>query len=380
MWRAMTRADVIVVGGGIAGLAVAYHLTSRGVRRVVLLEREPLLASHSSGRNAAIFRPLDSSPDIVTLAKRSHALLDALFESEPDHWLRSTGLLLAAPEATLLTDLAALARDFEVPHEAMGPEEIVALVPLLAGGQALRGLYLPGAGVMDIHAITTRLARVAKAAGAQLLTGMGVRSVRAQRGQVNGVELANGDVVFGDLVVIAGGAWAAQLGASCGAGLPLTPLRRHLVQLESPEKVSDMTPAVWRLGDEVYFRAESGGILASPCDEKPWPAESPSPDQRTIERLAKKLTHLAPALAASAVRHAWACLRTVAPDRALVAGEDPRVRGLFWLAGLGGHGMTIGVAAGEVVAALISGLDHPMAFALTPSRLLATAPPGSMRS
>ena len=368
---------MVVVGGGIAGLAVSYYLTRKGSRRVVLLEREPLFASHSSGRNAAIFRPLDSSPDIIALATRSRELLNSLFEPAPGEWLRRTGLLLVAQDSRLLTDLAVLARDAGLTHEALGREEIVSLIPLLADGDALRGILLPDGGVMDIHAITTRLARSAKAAGAQLLTSAEVKGVRVRGGQVEGVELANGDLVFSDVVVIAGGAWAAQLGTSCGAELPLTPLRRHLVQLELPDKVIDTTPVVWRLGDEVYFRPESGGILASPCDEEPWPPGLPSPDESAIEWLAKKLTRLAPALAQTSVHRSWACLRTSAPDRTPVAGEDPRVRGLFWLAGLGGHGMTVGTAAGELLAACVSGLDHPIASKLTPSRLLTKAPHGS---
>lgn len=366
----MERADVVVVGGGIAGLAAAYHLAARGIA-VVLLEREPILASHSSGRNAAIFHPLDSSPAIVALARRSREILDSLFESGPDRWLRPSGLLLVAPETTLLTGLAAPARDSGLRHTLVGSQEILALVPLLAGGDARHGILLPDAGVMDIHLMTTRLARLAKVAGARLLTCAEVRRVRVAEAKVKGVVLTNGDRVSCDVVVMAGGAWAAQLGASCAAELPLTPLRRHLVHLEVSGEISAAAPVVWRLGDEVYFRPESGGILASPCDEQPWFLDLPSPDESAMEWLAEKLTSLAPMLVQASVRRSWACLRTRAPDLAPVAGEDPRVRGLFWLAGLGGHGMTIGVALGEVVAALVCGRDHPIASTLTPSRLLA---------
>lgn len=367
----MKHADVIIVGGGIAGLAVAYHLTSCGVRRVVLFEREPLLASHSSGRNAAIFRPLDSSPDIITLAKRSRELLDALFDSEPDHWLRPTGLLLVAPEATLLAEQRALARESGLLHEVLREEEILSLVALLKGGDARNGLFLPDAGVMDIHAMTTVLAREAKAAGAQILTGAEVKGALVEGGRVRGVRLSDGGAITSEIVVIAAGAWAAGLGATCDAELPFTPLRRHLVHLEV--ELRDPIPAVWCLGDEVYFRPESGGILASPCDEEPWPPELPPTGDIALDQLARKLARLAPSLACGAVRRAWACLRTSAPDRVPVAGEDPRVRGLFWLSGLGGYGMTIGMAMGEVMAALVSGAHHAMASILTPARLLANS-------
>lgn len=122
----------------------------------------------------------------------------------------------------------------------------------------------------------------------------------------------------------------------------------------------------WRLDDEVYFREESGGVLASPCDEDAWPASVPPCDLRTLESLATKLGRLAPRLGSASVRQAWACLRTFAPGRMPVARADPKVSGLFWLAGLGGSGMTVGVAAGEIVAACVRGEEHSLASARAP--------------
>ena len=99
-----------------------------------------------------------------------------------------------------------------------------------------------------------------------------------------------------------------------------------------------------------------------------------------LQDLAGKLGRLAPGLEFASVRRAWACLRTFAPDRVLVAGADPAVEGLFWLAGLGGSGMTIGVAAAEVVATLIRGGKHPLATTLAPARLRGTSSVLSARS
>jgi glycine/D-amino acid oxidase-like deaminating enzyme len=130
------------------------------------------------------------------------------------------------------------------------------------------------------------------------------------------------------------------------------------------------TPTVWDAELGAYFRPESGALLASPGDAVPWHPEEPAADPAALELLWEKLGKMAPSLAGSRVRRFWACLRTFAPDKASVVGADPRVGGLFWLAGLGGHGITAGVAAGQVLAACVTSGDDPLAAELSPARLL----------
>jgi glycine/D-amino acid oxidase-like deaminating enzyme len=231
------------------------------------------------------------------------------------------------------------------------------------------GLWSPDDGVIDIHAVTQALLRSIGEAGGALSFGAEVAAIAAEGGRVTGVQLASGERVGAGAVVIAGGAWAASLGASCGAPLPLQPKRRHLAHLEtSVSRLDPGAPVVWCLGDELYYRPESGGMLVSPCDGEPWPAELPPSSQAGLELLARKLARSVPRLSDASVRRAWACLRTFAPDGAAVVGADPRLSGLYWLAGLGGHGMTGGLAAGELLAASFTGVDHPLKDALAVSR------------
>ncbi len=367
------RERIAIVGGGIAGLAAAYHLAQGGARSMTLFEREPLVASHSSARNAAIYVGIAGGA-WGALSRRTRERLDDLLGR--GRWLRTSGFIYAASEEATLREEAALAHAVEAAPVLLGRRELESRVPALTGGFAEAGLLLPAAGVLDIHLITSHLAERAQAAGVRIALGVEVARVRVAAGRVEGVELMSGDLLAADAVVLAPGAWASSLGASCGAALPLRPLRRHLAQLVPSNPVDEHGPTVWSLGEvEVYFRPESGGALASPCDEVPWPPSLPPADAGALETLADRLGKLAPALGLARVQRAWACLRTFAPDRVPVIGADSRVEGLYWIAALGGSGMSMGVGAGEMLAELMSGREHPLATAVSPDRLL--TPSGS---
>ena len=157
-----------------------------------------------------------------------------------------------------------------------------------------------------------------------------------------------------DCVIDAGGPWAGRLGEGV-APLSLQPLRRHLFVSAPTGHVPVEAPIVWMEDAAFYFRPDSGGLLLSPCDETPASPGTPSVDPAAAELLAEKISRYAPGLADLAIRRSWACLRTFAPDRHPLIGADPRLPGLFYVAGLGGVGMMCSAAVGELVADLLTG-------------------------
>jgi D-arginine dehydrogenase len=364
----MSLRRALVIGGGVAGLAAAWQLARRGFE-VTLLEREAVACVHASGRNAAIFRHAEADPALGRLALRSRSLLAELCRGAP--WLEPCGGLYLSASPAPVDALEASARQAGVRVVRLAAAQAEAKRPCLQGGAAREALFSPDDGVMDIHLVTQALAAAAREAGARLRFGVEVERIVVAGGGVTGVALKGGERLRADDVVLAAGAWAGPLAEAAGAPLSLRPLRRHLVQLDVEPSVGERGPVVWRVDDdEVYFRDEGKGLLASPCDEALFAAGIPPTSPEVLEPLARRLSELAPRLAGCRVRRSWACLRTFAPDRNLVVGKDPRVAGLAWLAGLGGHGMTLAAAAAEHLAAELMGSEEPLE-AISPRRFAA---------
>jgi glycine/D-amino acid oxidase-like deaminating enzyme len=341
--------DVVILGGGVAGLSTAWHLARAGVTRVCVLEREWACGTQASGHNAAIFRQFEADAEAVRLARRTRTLLEVLSPTEP--LLRTTGAIYVGTPARLAPSLELLAAH-GIEATRLSPEELRALAPAVATGPGQDAVHVPSDGVLDPHGMLQALQARLREAGVAVRVSVDAVPARRDGGFV--VATPRGDLRAGQLV-LAAGAWNGALGARLGAQMTLRPLRRHLALLEAGDEAA-RGPVVWRFGDdEAYFRPESGGVLASPCDETEWTAEAQVPvDAHALASLGERLTTLAPTLAHAQVRRAWACLRTFTPDRSFLAGADPLVPGLFWCAGLGGRGMSCGLALGEWVATALT--------------------------
>lgn len=363
--------DVVILGGGVAGLATAGLLRSAGVKDVCVLETEPLFAAQASARNAAIFLPVERDAITTALVLRQAPMLDELFADSDEAWLSRTGALLVSSEHRASHELYEAAIEHGFGCNEVDRSVLVNHVSPLAGGDARYGVFVPESGVLNTHAMISLLLARARRLGVTLLNNVGGVTVTCTSGKVQSVTLQDGTRIATAAVVVASGAWSHQVGEALGAKLPLTPLKRHLLWLREDKAEELNWPVVWSLDDEVYFRPESGGILASPCDERPSPPSTdPTEEPDAKDSLATKLMRVAPSLLERGVRRSWACLRTYAPDRLPVLGRDPRIDGVSWLAGLGGQGMSVCLAAAEVTCASMLNQQHALAEACAPDRLI----------
>jgi glycine/D-amino acid oxidase-like deaminating enzyme len=360
--------EILIVGGGIAGLSTACHLALAGQDRVMLVEREFLSGFYASGHNAGIARQLTGRAEHTALTIQGRNRL-----AEAGLMRASGGYLLGAERG----GTEALAEEAKVFHLAM--ERGAGAPP---GLRAAEYLHLPSDGVIDIDAVLHHCACTARAGGAQLRFGCQVTGITPEAGGFR-VATDQGPIQARKLVNAAG-AWAQEVGRMAGGlDIPFQPLRRHLVW-SNAAYAQDQAWAWWA-DRPLYARPESGGVLLCACEESqvalPGRGIQPDLDAAVLEELAGSLKTLAPALADAPFTRLWCGLRTFAPDRRFVLGPDPVNPDLTWVAGLGGHGMTSGLAVGALAAESI--LGRKRMGALDPGRLrpagarVETGPAGS---
>jgi D-arginine dehydrogenase len=378
------RVDVVVVGGGIAGLAATYSLSVAG-RAVLVVEREAQLAQHTTGRSAAMYLEHYGGAANQHLTVASRAFLESPPDGLCDHPVLSPRAFLtfAAPghEHLLDAELAEVGVLAEV--ETVDARTVLELAPYLRPGAVGAGLLEPGAQDIDVMGLHQGFVRGARAKGAVIARSAAAVVIEPGRDARWSVTTGAG-VVAADVVVDAAGAWGDEVAAMAGVEpLGLAPLRRTAFTVTVPP-VPPEGPMVNTAGPGFYAKPESGGLmLCSPVDETP----SEPCDARAEEiDVARALDALdaATTLGARHVTRAWAGLRTFAPDRDPVIGWDDRVEGFCWMVGQGGTGIQTAPAAGALVAAVVAG--DPDAGSLGPTRLrqpsTSTAPgtPGDRRN
>ena len=367
----MNNERIVIIGAGIAGAATAYFLTRKGRGDIVLLEREKIAGTQSTGRNAAILRTMIPTPLLNRLACESAEFYHnppAGFSDQP--LVDKVGVYLAAGAEHIKTLKAWCDDNPESGLEQVDASHMYKQIPVLAPGLEMVA-YKRDDGVLDVHSILQGFLRGAGQAGARLSCGCEFKSLTVRDGRVCGVETSDGFLEASN-VVIANGAWASVSNSFSGYALPFTPYRRHLLVTEPSPQVNPRWPVIWIVGEEFYFRPESGGLLMSGCDTvKVTPEQGEVTDPDELVRIAAKASHWLPSLADARVARAWSGMRTFAPDDLFVIGSDPRLKGLFWVAGMGGHGITCAPVVGSLAADwIVDGKSsHPAAPLLAPDRL-----------
>lgn len=368
--------DIIVIGGGIAGLSAAAELSRDA--SVMVLEAEEQIGFHSSGRSATMVHYAlgDRLVRALTLASR------AFFESPPDGFSeiplgRRMPVLVHAREDerealdALECDIIAFA-DLER-LDARGVHE---LCPLLRD-DAVHGIADRDGIRLDPNALLQGYLRMLRHAGDELVTAARVASVE-RRGGVWTVTVEGGASYSAPILVNAAGAWADKVASMAGAApIGLQPLRRTIITFDAPPGTNlEDLPFAKTVGDQLYFASESGRLFASPMDEVPTEACDAQAEELEVALAAYRVEERT-TIKVDRILSRWAGLRTFTPDRNPAVGFAPDADGFFWLAGQGGFGLQTSPAMARIAASLILHTVWPMkdlvARDLSPGRFLGQA-------
>jgi sarcosine oxidase subunit beta len=353
---------VVVVGGGVIGTSIAFHLAEAGVGDVLLVERDEL-ASGSTSKAAGGVRAQFSDPLNIQLGARSLAAF-AAFGSRPGHEIdfRRVGylFLLSRPEdvATFERSIA-LQRQLGVPSRLLDPAEARRLSPPVDTGGLLAAAFSPEDGLATPEAVVQGYAAGARRHGARIETGCELLEVRLAGEEIAAVVTARG-VVETPAVICAAGAWSARVGEMVGVELPVTPSRRQVVLTEPVPGLPERLPMTIDMESTFYFHREGPGLLMGMSLEDEPPGFNLERDDAWIPRLAEAVARRAPSLADVGVAGGWAGLYEVTPDHNALIGEATRPARFLYATGFSGHGFLQGPAVGEVVRDLFCGRRPPV--------------------
>jgi glycine/D-amino acid oxidase-like deaminating enzyme len=367
----LTRtADVVIVGGGVTGASIAFHLAALGVRRVVVLERA-FLASGGTGRSVGILRQLYPTPETSAMVLRSLAVFQRFHEAVGgDAAYVACGVLIGVSRAMRpkLEANLAMQRSLGIRAEILDPGDVARVEPAIAAETLGAVLWEPDSGYGDPTGVTHGYANAARARGVIIEQDVEVTAIATGGDRVHGVTTARGDRIEAPVIVNAAGLWSPRIARMAGVDLPIVVGRHPVFVVERPAG----TPAhrvYLDLAGGSYVRPETGNLTLTgsltddetehPMDPDTLGAET-GLDEATpvLERTGQAL----PALADARYRRGYAGAFDITPDwMPILSQTGPD--GLFTAAGMSGHGFKLSPAVGEMMAALVTGGQPPVSAA-----------------
>ena len=366
-------ARVVIVGGGIVGASVAYHLTQLGWRDVVLLEQGSLSCG-TTWHAAGLVGQLRSSSNFTQLIRYSADLYSRL-EAETGQatgWKRcgSVSVARTAERMIQLKRNAAMATAYGVEAHVISLDDAAARYPLMRIDDLVGAVWIPGDGKANPADITQALARGARAGGARLMEGVKVTGVNVARGAVAGVETSAGPIAT-EILVNCAGMWARELGRLSGVTIPLHACEHMYIVTQPIEGVASDLPVLRDPDGHIYVKEEVGGLLMGGFDPwaKPWGAEgipegfafgTLKEDWDKFDILMRNALVRLPALETAEVRTFLNGPESFTPDNYFILGEAPEVRRYYVGAGFCSGGIAAAGGAGKALAEWIVEDRAPM--------------------
>lgn len=359
-------ADVVIIGAGIVGSSIAFHLTQAGCRNVLVIERETRQGLGSTGKSMGGVRAQFATDANIRMSLYSIPFF-ARFEEATGHpsGYKPHGYLFMATNEWHMNYLRKNTARQKVLGlknvQLLAPDDIRNILPLLRSDDIIGGSLCPTDGFVDPESVMTGFMARAVDRGAELWRGVQLTGVYSDHATVSGVRTSQGGV-SAPVVVNAAGPWAAGVARMAGVDLPVQPLRRMLVPTEPFPGLPERLPMMIDMSTGWHFRQEGLGLLMAWAHPDQEPGFRTDFDPAYIE---KSLTHAAarvPAFANLQVnpRRCWAGLYEMSPDHHAILGPAPELRGFYFANGFSGHGVMHSPATGRILADLILHGETPL--------------------
>lgn len=352
-------ADVVIIGGGIVGSSVAYHLAESGCANILIIEREERQGLGSTSKSMGGVRAQFATPINIQMSLYSIDFFSRFEEvtgQTADY--RAHGYLFCATTEThlkYLRDNQERQRAFGLKNaEMVSREDIVKMVPQMIADDIIGAAYCPTDGFVDPYGVMTGFAKRAKELGARVWLDTAVTGLIVENGALAGVRTTRGDVSTRN-VVNAAGPWAAGVAQMAGVELPVSPLRRQIVKTQRCDFLPAKFPMVIDMSTGFHFRREGEAVLMA------WPDDEETYGLKTafthdfLEKILTRAVGRVPQFADLPVnpKQCWAGMYEVSPDHHAIIGSAPGVKGLFFANGFSGHGVMHSPASGRITADLI---------------------------
>ena len=352
-----SRAEVVIVGGGVMGTSIAFHLAEAGVSNVLLLEQNEL-GSGSTSKAAGGVRANFSDSLNIALGARSLALF-ARFGERPGqeidlHRVGYLFLLSSAEQVELFEESTRLQNAAGEPTRMIDVAEAARLAPLISTEGLVGACFSPNDGHCTPESVVLGYASGARLLGASLVTGCRVVGIDAVGNEIRAVRTTRG-VVETPTVICAAGAWSAGLAAMVGVDLPVIPLRRQIVVTDAIPGLPTDLPMTIDFGSTFYFHREGPGLLIGMSDPEEEPGFHLDRSEAWLPRLTAAIEHRAPSLLDVGLASGWAGLYENTPDHNALIGEADGITRFLYATGFSGHGFLQGPAIGEVIRDLYLG-------------------------
>lgn len=368
-----SHADAVIVGGGIMGCSVAYHLAHRGWTNVVLVEQSQLTAG-TTWHAAGLVGQLKSTKNTTALARYSAELYSRLEEEtgQATGFIR-TGSLSVADNPERFEELlrgASMAKTVGLDITVLTPDEAKERWPLMRTDDLVGAVHLPADGHCNPVDTTVAMAKGARALGVQIHEGTRALDVRIASGRVAGVATDHGDVETSN-VVICGGMWSRQFAAKAGVAIPLQACEHFYIVTEPIEALDSTLPTLRDPGNYTYVKYETGRLMAGFFEPvaKPWSVEG-VPDDFSFGTLGEDWDHIGPvfersihrvpALADAGIQTFFNGPESFTPDGRYFLGEAPEVSGVYVGAGFNSIGIASAGGAGKALADWVIDGHPPM--------------------